>query len=120
MIALLSETPIGERKVKETLFRILAEEWPLTQKEIYFTAIRQHALNVSYQAIHKSLKQLAEKRIVTKQGRKYALNKEWITQMRKFSENLEKAYTQQKETFPTTIKELEQERKTEKIISGFP
>lgn len=116
MITLLSGNKAGERKVKETVIKILTEEWPLTLKELYFAIIRQHALNVSYQAVHKSVKQLVEEGIIIKENKRYSINVEWIRQIQIFGKNLEEAYAQPKETLSTTIKELEQERKTNQVI----
>jgi len=97
----------GEGKVKDAVVNVLRSEWPLSLKEIYFATVKQHCLNVSYQAVHKALKQLIESRIVVKQGRKYYLNIKWIRQGRGFYENLEKAYDRPvKEEVPCRISDL--------------
>lgn len=110
MFLLLVASPCNferQEKAKDAIVSILSEEWPLTMKEIYFVAIRQHALNVSYQAMHKATKQLIQQRIVTRNERAYSLNTEWIKQIKGFTENLEKAYERTAEkTMPRTINEL--------------
>ena len=113
MFLLLVASPCnleGQGKAKDAIVSILSQEWPLTMKEIYFAAVRQHALNVSYQAMHKATKQLIQRRIITRNERTYSLNTEWIKQIKGFTENLEKAYERTAEkTKPRTIKELKKQ-----------
>lgn len=100
----------GQGTAKDAIVSILSQEWPLTMKEIYFAAVRQHALNVSYQAIHKATKQLVQQKVVAKNERTYCLNTEWIKQIKGFTENLEKAYERAAEkTTPRTINELKKQ-----------
>ena len=100
----------GQGTAKDAIVSILSSEWPLTMKEIYFAAIRQHALNVSYQAMHKATKQLIQQKIITRNERTYSLNTEWIKQIKGFTEKLEKAYQETHERqWPATIKQLKKE-----------
>ncbi|MBI2530140.1 MAG: hypothetical protein HYW05_03275 [Candidatus Diapherotrites archaeon] len=84
-----------QNTTKDAIISILSQEWPLSAKEIYGRTKRQLSLNVSYQAIHKSLKQLEENRIIYRAGAKYELNKDWISNIKKFSTNLEKLYNKE-------------------------
>lgn len=84
-----------QNSTKDTIISILSQEWPLSAKEIYNRIKRQLSLNVSYQAIHKSLKQLEENKIICRAGSKYELDRDWILNIKKFSTNLEKLYNKE-------------------------
>jgi len=109
----------GQGKVKDTVVSILGKDWPLSLKEIYFAAIREYGMAVSYQAVHKATKQLAESKIIIKRERRYSLNIGWIKQVKGFSESLEKAYNQPaKKDLPCRIIDLEKEAKTGNQLFG--
>jgi len=100
-----------EGKVKDAIVNVLASEWPLTLKEIYFAVVKQYSLRVSYQAVHKALKQLVEFKVLVKQERRYRLNIEWIRNLKMLGASLEKEYSQsKKEELPSKIRELERLR----------
>jgi predicted transcriptional regulator len=87
----------------------LREEWPLSLKEIYFCIVREHGLNISYQAVHKALKQLVESRVLEKREKRYCLSIEWIREIRRFGERMKKEYKCNEKTAANTIKEFEKE-----------
>src|SRR3989338_2017337 len=84
-----------QNTTKDAIISILSQEWPLSTKEIYSRTQRELSLNVSYQAIHKTIKQLEENGIISKAGLKYELNRDWISNIKKFSTNLEKLYNKE-------------------------
>jgi len=84
-----------QNTTKDAIISILSQEWPLSTKEIYSRTQRELSLNVSYQAIHKTIKQLEENGIISKAGLKYELNIDWISNIKKFSTNLEKLYNKE-------------------------
>lgn len=84
-----------QNTTKDAIISILSQEWPLSTKEIYSRTRRQLSLSVSYQAIHKTIKQLEENGIISKAGLKYELNRGWISNIKKFSTNLEKLYNKE-------------------------
>ncbi|MCR4336073.1 MAG: hypothetical protein NUV57_06095 [archaeon] len=77
---------------KERIVLLLSDEWSLTAKEIYSKLEKLVKNPLSYQAVHKTLNQLITDRVISKKGRNYGLNKEWISNLKKFSENLEQKY----------------------------
>lgn len=83
---------ISEGSVKDIVIAILCDKWPLTPKSIYNIMKRQYAICVSYQAVHKVIKQLVEKGVLIREDRSYLLNIEWIQRVRKFGEELECVY----------------------------
>jgi len=85
----------GGAKVKDAVVSILGKEWPLSLKEIYFAVVREYSLEVSHQAVHKALKQLAANGVLVKSERKYCLDIEWIRNVKRFGASMEKAYQEQ-------------------------
>lgn len=74
---------------KDHLVSILADEWPLSTKEIHSKLSREKSTEVSYQAVHKVLKQLENEGVVELSGKKYALSEQWVKNVKTFAENLE-------------------------------
>jgi len=103
----------GGENVKDAIVSTLSSQWPLSLKEIYFAVARRHSLSVSQQAVHKSLKQVVEARVLTKNERRYSLNIEWIREVKTFGASLEKAY------LPLEIRE-EMPTKQTKIAGNLP
>jgi predicted transcriptional regulator len=87
----LASSKIEENNAKNFVISILGEEWPLSAKIIY-NRIRKGGLDVSYQAVHKTIKKLVEKDVLVRKGREYSLNIIWIQKQREFAERIEKAY----------------------------
>ena len=77
---------------KNAVISVLTETWPLTAKEIYNETKIKFGLNISYQAIHKTIKILEEGQILTKENDGYRLNEDWIDKTRDFSEHLSMTY----------------------------
>ncbi|MFH1224667.1 MAG: hypothetical protein V1676_02580 [Candidatus Diapherotrites archaeon] len=77
-----------ETSTKDAVISILSERWPLTAREICNSLERERGMNVSYQAVHKTLAQLEEGNIICKTGNNFELNKDWISQSHEFFGNL--------------------------------
>jgi hypothetical protein len=91
---------------KNAIIETISEKFPLSAKEIYFSIKKKYGLSVTYQAIHKTIKELVENLILIKEDNKYKISQEWIKEIKQFSTNLEKAYltedlSQQK--YPTKL-----------------
>lgn len=85
--------PLGSKDTKELVIRVLSEEWPLTAREIFVRA-EKSGEDKTYQAIHKTLKQLETLGIVSSEGRRYRLSKEWAAKIKALGETLEKRLSQ--------------------------
>ena len=86
---------VGSQKgsTKDTIITILSREWPLSAKELYNRVKRENRVtSVSYQAVHKTIKQLLEQHILEKNNEGYLINKVWIEKTKEFSENLSRIY----------------------------
>ena len=90
--ATLPQFGSGARSTKDAIISILSEEWPLTAKHIYNKLRRQQATGISYQAVHKTIKQFEKEGIISKVGREYELSRSWISNTKKSFTNLEKLY----------------------------
>ncbi len=81
-----------KKAVKDLLVSILAREHPLTLKQLLQRIRRQYGVSVTYQAVRKSAKALAEDKVLSAKGREYEISKEWISEAHAFIDELSKAY----------------------------
>jgi predicted transcriptional regulator len=77
---------------KQKIISILSERWPLSAKQIYENMKKHYSANISYQAIHKMIKELEEEKLVERKDSNYQLNINWIQQSKKTFEYVEKQY----------------------------
>ncbi|HIH16775.1 MAG TPA: hypothetical protein HA252_05190 [Candidatus Diapherotrites archaeon] len=89
-ISLLRER---ESSTKEAIINILAENWPLTAKGLYFEIRSRKLFHVSYQAVHKTLNQLETEHVLERLGHDYRLNRHWIQHVKQFGSKLEQTYS---------------------------
>ena len=74
----LPEFPCDDAGVRDLIISILCAYTLLSAKQI-FAKIQRHGANCSYQAVHKQLVFLSQKKIVRKFNNKhYAINEEWL------------------------------------------
>jgi len=82
----------NQMTTKDVIINILAYTWPLTARKIYNQIAKEHGFDVTYQAVHKTLKQLLEREVLIKNGKGYQLNEEWLRSIHRFSETVENYY----------------------------
>jgi len=95
----LSELAILTNKGKSTkdlVIQLLANEWPLTGKQIHNNIIKESKRPVSYQAVHKLINQLAEEEIIEKTDKGYQLKTKWINEVGLFANKLMESYDKNK------------------------
>lgn len=68
----------NKESVKKTILGILSVKWPLAVNELHKAVREKHFSTVSYQAVHKTLKQLQEEGCVEKITKKYQISPAWI------------------------------------------
>jgi len=94
-MGLLSIPFLGrESGTKEKIIFLLSQQWPLSTKKIHSALEKQYSLNVTYQAIHKLLKQMEAEKIVERGVDGYKITKDWIQKTKTFSGQLEEAYSE--------------------------
>ena len=78
---------------KAMIINCLANDWPLTTKQIHNKIVKESAANISYQAIHKTINELLDSKILEKTENNYQLSKSWIEQNIKFFSRLTDSYS---------------------------
>jgi hypothetical protein len=77
---------------KDLIISVLAEEWPLSVKELFSKISKEFRFKGTYQAVFKSVKELQNKKVLVKTGEKYELNISWIKNLQSFTETVETNY----------------------------
>ena len=80
---------LGGSHTKQVVIDILSSEWPLTAKRLYNKLKKEYGIKISYQATHKALQELTEKKILTKDKDGYIINKKWIKELGEISEKVQ-------------------------------
>src|SRR4030042_3686932 len=78
--------------VKDLIIQLLGEEWPLTARQIHLKIRRQTPTFMTYQGVHKAVRQLEEAGVITRKDNAYAVNLDWLKSIRTFSELVQRKY----------------------------
>ncbi|MBI4440845.1 hypothetical protein HY639_01640 [Candidatus Woesearchaeota archaeon] len=78
--------------VKDFILAILADQWPLAPKRIYFVLKKRYAKSCTYQAVFKSLTELREHKIVVQTAQGYHINLDWIKELQSYTDVIETNY----------------------------
>lgn len=79
----LSIPLLGKKKtVKDYIISILSSEWPLSSRKIYNILTKRYNVAVSYQAVHKAIKELIDSGIVIRGWKDLQLNLDWIKEVK--------------------------------------
>jgi hypothetical protein len=87
--------PLLEQKpttTKDMVFTILTSTYPLSLVELQNTIHKQYARSLSFQSVRKAVLELAEAKVLVKEGRRFSISREWILEIIKFSNQLQKQY----------------------------
>lgn len=82
----------GKMNVKEAILDLLANEWPLTIKQINRRLGKKYGLQVTYQAVYKTIKQLLSQEMLLQKKDAYELSLSWIQKQKRKIEALETNY----------------------------
>lgn len=88
----ITPTEKPPKRTRELVIHILSDTWPLSAKKIYNIMRKEHGHSVSYQAVHKVLKEMTEASLLERKDRLYQLDSGWIKNLKGFSCKLEKMY----------------------------
>ncbi len=77
---------------KSVILRALAEQWPLSVKELYSGIRRSSARPLTYQAVYKSVKELLGDGVLAKQGNEYLISPAWVEKSGEFVGRLAESY----------------------------
>ncbi|MFA5246553.1 MAG: hypothetical protein WC408_01525 [Candidatus Micrarchaeia archaeon] len=95
-----SETPLiksGEHNLKNIVISVLSREWPLSARRVYKEVCSEH-FQITYQGVHKALRQLREQGIVRRTEEGHQLDSQWIEKLEAYSGFLRSNYAMGKNT----------------------
>ena len=78
--------------VKDMVFSILMTRHPLSLMELLNTVKKQFNVSVSFQAVRKAVLELQKANVIVREGKKFQISKEWILELIKFGNDLQKNY----------------------------
>ncbi len=79
---------------KSLIVEVLAKEFPLSAKQVYNNIRKQSpSSSLTYQAVHKALKQLEAEKVVNCANSAYSLSEQWIKGIEGFSRGISSAYS---------------------------
>ena len=83
----------NEKNTKDAIILILGTQWPLSARRIYSACMREHGLNMTYQAVHKTLSGMEKKGMIKRTCDGYMISKEWIDDLYSFSKKMKHKYS---------------------------
>lgn len=83
----------GERNLKNKVIDTLGHHWPLNARQIYREISSEPGQSITYQGVHKALRQLQEQGVIENTHCGNQLNYAWISQLQAYSGNLHENYT---------------------------
>jgi len=92
----LGKEILDKHSTRTLIVQVLAEEWPLSAKELYNKVKRLSKKELSYQAIHKILKALESDKIVVKEEKGYIIDVDWVNSVSLFAEKMSSALAEGK------------------------
>ena len=81
---------LSQKSTRGLIINILSNKQPLTAKEIHHSLLKEHTKQISYQATHKTLKEMTEERVLEKEEKGFRINKNWIKNLSDYAKKLEK------------------------------
>ena len=91
-ISLLEMGKTKKRGVREATISILSREFPLSIRKVYNKVKKEYNLDVTYQAIFKTIKGMLDDNILEKSEKEYKLNINWIKQLENELDIIKKNY----------------------------
>ena len=85
-----------EGKLKQSIIKLLMQENNLATSQLHNLLEKQMSMNVSYQAVHKTLKQMLEEKILSKNAKNYSINNDWVKELKQFTSSLEDSLLKKK------------------------
>ncbi len=79
--------------VKNAIIQKLSRQWPLTIKQLDHALKREFGMNVTYQAVHKVIKQLENEKVIEKTKNGLQLNLAWVEGIQKFTKKIKQEYS---------------------------
>lgn len=87
---------IDNKNTKDQIITVLVRNYPLTTRKIHNQIKKQFASSVSYQAVHKTLKELLNQGILIREERNYEINPSWVEKLGLFLKDIKISYKSSK------------------------
>ena len=84
--------PTKDSSTKKLIIEILSSEPPLSLNIICNQLRKRYGINLTYQAVHKAIKELTDEGILQKEKKDYKLSIDWINEIEKYSKKLKESY----------------------------
>ncbi len=86
----LSIPQLGEstKNAKDLVITLLSQEQPLSIIELTNKIKKQYVVSITYQAVRKAVDNLNNQNVLTKTGKRYAISKDWLLQLKSFFDKL--------------------------------
>ncbi len=85
----------GSSKGKDLILEVLSSRFPLSAKLIYYTIKKQFGSCLTYQAIHKFLKELTKQKILLENNKEYMINLQWLINLNQHIDHVKAIYTKE-------------------------
>lgn len=92
-----------EGKLKQNIIKLLMQENILSTSQLHNLLEKQMSISISYQAVHKTLKQMIEEKILEKNTKNYSINNDWVKELKQFTSSLENSLNEKKSPDAQTI-----------------
>ncbi len=92
--------PDKPKSTKDQIINILTRRYPLKTKAVYASIKKEYASSVTYQAVHKLLKELVDEGVLVKEELSYKISAEWLKKVSDFLNFVEKSYKDQRPLVP--------------------
>jgi len=83
---------LARKPLKNLIIYSLVSEWPLTVRKIYNRLKSNNGIDVTYQAVFKTVKELVDKDVLVEKDKKYMINIGWINMVRDIADMMKKKY----------------------------
>lgn len=91
-VSMLLKLQSGDLCTSGLIVGILGREFPLTLRELCLRVTRERGMPISYQAVHRAIRRLLDKRVIERGGKKYQLSRRWIASVGEYHLRVKKDY----------------------------
>ena len=89
--------------VQDQVVFILAEEYPLSIRELYRRILRDGTRKVTYQAVHKAVQRMLKSGILFADQHQFSLHVNWLNSLRKFADSVSGSVKQDSISFSHAV-----------------
>lgn len=82
----------GGKSVKDKIILALGSSWPLNAKELLAHIKNNFDVNVTYQAVYKSINELLEEGVIVKIDKGFELNRSWVSSLKEYMTSVDQSY----------------------------